>query len=105
MKKFTEIAQTKRIEFIKSTLIKKNSSSIWHSIPITYEEANLQQAETSLTKSQILSIINSLTPFLNDLDRLRFRNLSNKSRDNLIIILQEIKNIIAENNINSNENK
>jgi hypothetical protein len=68
MKKFTEIAQTKRIEFIKSTLIKKNSSSIWHSIPITYEEANLQQAETSLTKSQILSIINSLTPFLNDLD-------------------------------------
>src|SRR5438132_8242337 len=98
MKKFTEIAQTKRIEFIKSTLIKKNSSSIWHSIPITYEEANLQQAETSLTKSQILSIINSLTPFLNDLDRLRFRNLSNKSRDDLITILQEINEEIEKNN-------
>jgi hypothetical protein len=103
MKRFSEIASMKRIEFIKAKLIKKTSLGIWHPIPITSEEADLQKAESSLTKSQILSIINSLIPFLNDLDRSRFRSLSSKSRNELVNILQEIRNILAENNNSNNE--
>ncbi|CAI2197696.1 9703_t:CDS:1, partial [Funneliformis geosporum] len=71
---------------------------IWYPIPITCREANLQQSETSLTKCEILTIINSLILSLNDLDQLRFQSLSSKSHDNLLNILQEIKNILIENN-------
>ncbi|CAI2195246.1 15137_t:CDS:2, partial [Funneliformis geosporum] len=49
-------------------LIKKTSLGIWHPIPVTCEEADILKTESSLTKSQILSIVNSLTPFLDDLD-------------------------------------
>ncbi len=93
----------KKIEFIKAKLIKKTSLDIWHPISITREEANLQKTESSLTRSQILSIINSLIPFLDDLDRSCFRGLLNKPRIDLVNILQEIRNILAENNINNNE--
>lgn len=103
MKRFSEIASMKRIEFIKAKLIKKTPLDIWHPIPITCEEADLQKTESSLTRSQILSIINSLIPFLDDLNRSRFRGLSSKSRIDLVNILQEIRNILAENNINNEE--
>ena len=103
MKRFSEIASMKRIEFIKAKLIKKTSLDIWHLIPITREEADLQKTESSLTRSQILSIINSLIPFLDDLDRSRFWGLSSKPRIDLVNILQEIRNILAENNINNDE--
>ena len=62
MKRFGEIAQTKRIDFIKAKLTKETSLGIWQPIPITHEE-NHQKAESLLTKSQILCIINSLNPF------------------------------------------
>ncbi|CAG8819784.1 14922_t:CDS:2, partial [Gigaspora margarita] len=103
MKKFSELAQMKRIEFIQKILIEKNSTRTWHPIPITIEEANFQKSKNSLQKQEILSIINLLLPYLNDIDRLKFKNLSNLSRNNLLIILQDIKNILAENNINFNE--
>ncbi|CAG8801946.1 30866_t:CDS:2 [Gigaspora margarita] len=89
-------AQIRKTQFMnpKSNipkLINKMVLDIWYLIPITCEEADLQKNESSLTKSQILSIINSLTPSL---------GLSNKSRNDLINILQEIRSVLAENNIN-----
>ena len=90
----------KRIEFIKAKLINKTALYIWHPIPITCEEADHQKNESSLKKSEILSIINSLIPSLGNSDRLRFRGLSNKSHNDLINILQEIKSVLAENDIN-----
>ncbi|RIB02763.1 hypothetical protein C2G38_2226936 [Gigaspora rosea] len=68
MKQFSEIACTKRIEFIKAKLINKSSLGTWHPIPITCEEADLQKSESTLTRPQILSIINSLLPLLSDAD-------------------------------------
>src|SRR6266540_6765939 len=103
IKRFSEIVNMKRIEFIKAKLIKKTSLDIWHPIPITREEADLKNTEISLTRSQILSIINSLIPFLDDLDRSRFQDISSKPRIDLVNILQEIRNILAENNINNDE--
>ncbi|CAG8804127.1 10536_t:CDS:2, partial [Racocetra persica] len=73
MKRFSEIAHTKRIELIKVKLINKTALDIWYPIPITCEEADLQKTESFLKKSEILSIINSLIPFLGDSDRSHFR--------------------------------
>lgn len=98
MKRFSEIAHMKRIDFIKAKLTKETSLGIWQPIPITQEEENRQKAESSLKKSHILSIINSLIPFLSESERSRFRGLSSKSRNDLVNILQEIKNIISDNN-------
>jgi hypothetical protein len=84
MKRFSEIAQTKRIDFIKARLIKRTSLGIWQPIPVTREEADYQKDESSLTKSQLLSVINALTPLLGDLERSRFRDLSSKSCDDLM---------------------
>lgn len=102
MKRFGEIAHMKRIDFIKAKLTKETSLGIWQPIPITHEEPNHQKAESSLTKSQILSIINSLNPLLGESERSRFRGLSRKSHNDLVNILQEVRNIISENSININ---
>jgi len=90
MKRFTEIACTKQTEFIKAALITKSSLGVWNPIPVTSEEANIQQSETSLTKTQILSIINSLLSSLDESDQFQFQNLSSKSCNELTDILQEI---------------
>ncbi|CAG8774885.1 11860_t:CDS:1, partial [Racocetra fulgida] len=60
------------IEFIKAKLINKTALKIWHPIPIIYEKADFQKTESSLTKSQLSSIINSLIPSLDDSDHSHF---------------------------------
>ena len=99
-KRFGEIAHMKRIDFIKVKLIKETS-------PITHEEANHQKAESSLTKSQILSIINSLNPFLVNQNSHIFEAYQVNFRNDLVNIIQEVRNIISENSINitGNNNK
>ncbi|CAG8796741.1 41266_t:CDS:2, partial [Gigaspora margarita] len=79
IKKFSELVQMKRIEFIQKILIEKNSTRIWHPIPITTEKADIQKSENFLQKQEVLSIINSLLPYLNDIDHLKFKNLSSLS--------------------------
>ncbi|CAG8448012.1 28914_t:CDS:2 [Dentiscutata erythropus] len=81
----------------------KQLLSIWCPISITCDEAELQKSEGSLKKLEILSIITSLIPSLGDLDRLYFRGLSNKSCEELVNTFQEVKNILAENNISVSE--
>ena len=83
MKKFSEIARMKRVDFLKARQIKKTSLGTWRPIPVTSEEADHQKNENLLTKSRLLSIINSLTPLLSDIERSHFRSLSSQSRDSL----------------------
>jgi len=99
MKRFGEIAHAKRIDFIEAKLIKEKSLGIWQPILIIHEEANHQKAESLLPKSEILSIINSLTPLLGDSQRSHFRGLSSKSRNDLVNTLQDIRNILSGDNI------
>ena len=49
MKRFSELVQMKRIDFIKARLIKKTALGAWQPIPITREEANNQKAENQQT--------------------------------------------------------
>ena len=76
MKRFGEIAQTKRIDFIKAKPTKETSLGFWQPIPIIREEADHQKTESSL----------------------RFRGLSNKIPQILFKIIC-IRNILSENNI------
>ncbi|CAG8581530.1 798_t:CDS:2, partial [Dentiscutata heterogama] len=103
IKQRNDIASMKRIEFIKAILIKNTSSDIWCLISITCKKAELQKSKRSLKKSEILSIINSLTSSLGDLDQLHFCGLSNNFCENLINILQKIRNILTKNSINISE--
>ncbi|CAG8630534.1 2885_t:CDS:2, partial [Dentiscutata heterogama] len=103
MIRFNEIVSMKRNEFIKATLIKKIPLDIWCSIPIACDETELQGSKSFLKKPEILFIINSLITSLGDLDRSRFCSLSNKSRKDLINILQEVRNILAKNNISTSK--
>jgi len=103
MKKFSEIARMKRVDFLKARRIKKTALDAWRPIPVTSEEADRQKNENLLTKSQLLSIINSLTPLLSDIEQSRFRSLSSQSRDSLMNILQEVRNILSDKIINTNK--
>ena len=87
----------------KTRLIKKTSLGAWQPIPVTSEEGDHQIDENLLTKSQLLSIINSLTPLLRDIERSHFRSLSSQSRDSLMNTLQKVRNILSENIINTNK--
>ncbi|CAG8771115.1 3330_t:CDS:1, partial [Dentiscutata heterogama] len=71
-KEFSKITHTKRIKLIKAKLINKIALDIWHPIPITCEEADLQKTESFLKKLQILFIINSLISSLDNSDYLCF---------------------------------
>jgi hypothetical protein len=99
-KRFGEIAHMKRIDFIKAKLIKETSLGVWQPFPITHEEANHQKAESSFTKSQILSIIDSLNPFLVNQNGHIFEAYQVNFRNDLVII-QEVRSI----NITGNNNK
>ncbi|CAG8701422.1 767_t:CDS:2 [Dentiscutata erythropus] len=95
-----EILQRRIDELEKNN---KQLLSIWRPILIICDEAEFQKSKGSLKKSKILSIINSLISSLGDSDRSHFRGLSNKSCEELVNILQEVKNILAENNISVGE--
>ena len=57
MRRFGKIAHMKRIDYIKAKLIKETSLGVLATNSNnTYEEENLQKAESSLTKSQVLSM-------------------------------------------------
>ncbi|CAG8446429.1 633_t:CDS:2 [Cetraspora pellucida] len=83
MIRFSKIACIKRIEFIRAKLINKILLDIWCPITIIYNKIELQKTKSFLTKSQILSIINTLTLFLDNSDQLCFHGLSNKFCKNL----------------------
>ena len=63
------------------------------------EEANSQKAESSFNEIADFIHYQLFNSFLSDSQRLRFRGLSSKSRNDLANILQEIGNVLFENSI------
>ena len=102
-KRFGEIAHMKRIDFIKVKLIKEISLGVWQPFPITHEEANIRR----LKAHNEITDINSLNPFLVNQNGHIFEAYQVNFRNDLVNILQEVRNIISENSINitGNNNK
>ncbi|CAG8724953.1 2865_t:CDS:1, partial [Dentiscutata heterogama] len=82
MKSFSHKARMQRISYIKSKfdLLIINSSELIRPIPVTFDEAQLQLAETSLKKEEIIFTIETLIGSLNEAKRPQFRGLRSKKK-------------------------
>ncbi|RIB03899.1 hypothetical protein C2G38_2223810 [Gigaspora rosea] len=81
MKSFSNKAQAQRINYIKGKfgLIKSEPT---RSIPVTFDEAQLQSSESSLKKEEIVFAIENLIGSLNEAKRPQFRGLRTKKKRN-----------------------
>lgn len=96
MKSFSSIAQSRRRNYINVKL--NNLSGKSHCpIPVTIEEEEKHSTEQSMSKKELLNVIQTLTWSLNEDIRPQFKNLSAKKKDDLLLILQQVKDL--NNNI------
>jgi len=65
-------------------------------IPVTADEAVLQVAESSMTKDELIVVIDSLIASLNETNRPQFRGLKSKKKEDLLIILQQVRDLHNE---------
>jgi hypothetical protein len=93
MKNFSYFAKEKRNISLKETLLQRDSTNTWHPIPITKQEEEAQRNEKNMYKNELLSIINSTFFSLPETLRPKYKNLSNKTKEQLLTILQELRNI------------
>jgi len=93
MKSFTNLAQDLCINFIKEKIISGKSSGIICPIPVTAEEEMKQSDEKSLSKNELLSVIQTLIGSLDQSNRPQLQGLKTKNKDQLLIILQQVQDI------------
>ncbi|CAG8745660.1 17530_t:CDS:2 [Gigaspora margarita] len=93
MKSFSHKAQIQRINYIKHKFGLINSSEITHPIPVTFDEVQLQLAKSSLKKEEILFTIETLIESLNEAKCPQFRGLRSKRKDELLTILQQLRDL------------
>ena len=97
MKSFTSLARTRRIDYIKEKLVGSTKSSrITRPIPITVEEDERQSTESSMSNKELISIIQSLVGSLNEANRPQFKGLATKRKEDLLSILQQVKDLYNE---------
>lgn len=93
MKSFTATAQAHRKDYIINKLSSKKSSGTFHPIPVTFNEEEKYSTEQSMTKKELLNIIQTLVGSLNEVNRPYFKNLSSKKKDELLLILQQVRHL------------
>ena len=96
MKSFSITARAQRINYIKAKL---NSTKplITRPIPITTDEAQMQSAESSMKKEELILVIESLIGSLNETNRPQFLGLKSKRKDELLVILQQVRDLTVGN--------
>jgi hypothetical protein len=92
MKSFSSIAHSRRINYINEKLNKLPRRSI-RPIPVTIEEEEKYSAEQSMSKNELIGVIQTLIWSLNKDNRPQFKNLSAKKKDELLLILQQVKDL------------
>jgi hypothetical protein len=94
MKSFSSTAKAHRIDFIKEKLGSiKPSRRIMRIIPITLEEEEKKLSENSMSNRELILIIQSLIGSLNETNCPQFKGLASKKKEELLLILQQIKDI------------
>ncbi len=101
MKSFSSRAKALQINFIKEKLGLIESSSRRNFIPITLEEEEKQLSEISMSKKELIVVIQSLIGSLSETNRPQFKGIASKKKKELLIILQQIKDI--HNGIDNDE--
>ncbi len=103
MKTFTFTAQALRINYIKEKLGSKKSSGIFRPIPVTVDEDEKYSAEQLMSRKELLNVIQVLVRSLNEANRPQFKNLSTKRKDELLLILQQLKDTQNDGELEENE--
>jgi hypothetical protein len=101
MKKFSITARARRINYIKEKLTLTKPSGFFRPIPVTFNEMQLQSAESSMKKEELIVVIETLIGSLNETNRIQFQGLKSKRKDELLVILQQIRDLL--NMTNSDE--
>lgn len=79
-------------------------SNVTHTIiPVTIEEEEKLSSESSLTNKELISIIQTLIGSLNETNCPQFKGLASKRKDELLLILQEVRDIYNNSDINEIE--
>ncbi|CAG8734066.1 7719_t:CDS:1, partial [Ambispora leptoticha] len=102
MKSFSDKAQAQRIKYIKGKL-GLISPEPTRSIPVTYDEAQLQSAESSLKKEEVVFAIETLVESLNEAKRPQFRGLKSKRKEELLLILQQVRDLHNATDVDADE--
>ncbi|CAG8762584.1 16393_t:CDS:2, partial [Funneliformis caledonium] len=92
MKSFSIIAQAQHINYIKEKLSSKKQL-VTRSIPVTIDKVQIQSAKSSMKKEELILIIESLIRSLNETNWPQFQGLKSKRKDELLIILQEVRDL------------
>ena len=79
--------------YIKEKLSSKKQMGVAHLIPVTAEEEEKQLTEKFMSKKKLLLIIQTLLGSLNEANRPQFKGIKSKSKDDLLSILQQVKDI------------
>ena len=79
--------------YIKEKLSSKKQMGVAHPIPVTAEEEEKQLTEKFMSKKKLLLIIQTLLGSLNEANRPQFKGIKSKSKDDLLSILQQVKDI------------
>jgi hypothetical protein len=103
MKSFTSLAQASRIDYIKKKLSSKEQMGVTHLIPVTADEEEKQSTESSMSKKELLSVIQTLLGSLNEANHPQFKRIKSKSKDELLSILQQVKDLYNGNDNNEAE--
>ena len=100
MKSFSITAQARRINYIKEKLLSLTKSSRFcRPIPVTIEEVQSQSSESSMKKEELIIVIETLIGSLNETNRPQFQGLKSKRKDELLIILQQVRDLYNSNEI------
>jgi len=99
LKLFSITAQAQHINYIKEkfSFIKP---LITRPIPVTIDEVQIQLAEYSMKKEELILVIKSLIRSLNETNLPQLQGLKSKKKDKLLIILQQVQDLASDNETN-----
>lgn len=103
LKDFTNLAKKARENYIIEVFCKKNTNLPFRCIPITQQEAIAQENESKMTNAELAQKIEILLEQMNDNIRPKYRGLGSKKKSDLLLILNEIRNLYSQSIIINEE--
>ena len=98
LKNFSNLAKKAREDYIIEAFYNKNTTYLSKPIPITKEEAASQDNEAKMTNKELMIKLESLFELMGENVRRKYRGFKSKNKDELLIILQEVRCLLDEEN-------
>lgn len=98
LKNFSNLAKKAREDYIMEVFYNKNTTYLSKPIPITKEEAASQDHEAKMTRKELIIKLESLFELMGENVQQKYHRFRSKSKDELLIILQEVRCLLNEEN-------